>query len=124
MAAKSPAEMHSEFERAFNSGEASAVLALYAEGACLVAQPGQTVHGRAALAEAVGGFLALKGKISIRTRSVIECGDLALTYGDWSLDGTAPDGSAVSMSGRNNEVLRRQADGSWVMVIDNPFGEA
>jgi ketosteroid isomerase-like protein len=124
MAVKTPADMHFEFARAFNSGEASAVLALYEPEACLAAQPGQTVHGQQALREALAEFLALKGRISITTRSIIEAGDLALLYGDWSLVGTGADGSPVSMSGRNNEVARRQSDGSWLMVIDNPFGEA
>jgi uncharacterized protein (TIGR02246 family) len=124
MAAMKPGELHSEFARAFNSGAADAVLALYEPNGSLVAQPGQVVSGQAALREALGGFLALNGTISIETQTVIEAGDLALLYGDWALSGTGPDGSPVSMSGRNNEVARRQADGSWLFAIDNPFGQA
>lgn len=37
--------------------------------------------------------------------------------------GVAPDGSPVTGSGLSVAVLRRQTDGRWLMVIDNPFGE-
>ena len=47
---------------------------------------------------------------------------LALVVGMWSFTGTGPDGEAVKLTGHNADVLRRQADGSWRFVIDNPWG--
>ena len=38
------------------------------------------------------------------------------------LDGTTPDGSPVQMSVHTLEVLRRQRDGTWKYVIDDPYG--
>jgi ketosteroid isomerase-like protein len=47
----------------------------------------------------------------------VEQGDLALLRNDYSLDlGGMP------ITGCTAEVARRQADGSWLYVIDNPFG--
>ena len=44
--------------------------------------------------------------------TVIENGDLALVYGEWSLTGgTDPDGNPVNMEGRSTEIMRRQSDG-------------
>jgi ketosteroid isomerase-like protein len=31
-----------------------------------------------------------------------------------------PDGASISMGGTTAEVLRRQPDGRWLYVIDNP----
>jgi ketosteroid isomerase-like protein len=42
--------------------------------------------------------------------------------GVWSFDGTAPDGETVWLEAKNADVLRRQADGTWRFVIDNPWG--
>jgi ketosteroid isomerase-like protein len=39
----------------------------------------------------------------------------------WQLTATGPDGSPISMTGHSAEVARRQPDGSWRFVIDNPF---
>jgi len=40
----------------------------------------------------------------------------------WSFQGTGPDGAPVTLTGQNADVLRRQSDGSWRFVIDNPWG--
>jgi uncharacterized protein (TIGR02246 family) len=119
-----PEDYHRAFVEAFNAGDAEALMALYEPRASLVAQPGQVVTGTAPLRAALDGFLALKGRMSIETRAVVLAGDLAQTHGQWTLSGTAPDGSPLQMAGRNTEVLRRQPDGSWLCVIDNPFSDA
>ena len=49
-------------------------------------------------------------------------GAVALVVGTWSFDGTGPDGDPVHLEARNADVLRRQADGTWRFVIDNPWG--
>ena len=38
------------------------------------------------------------------------------------MKGTAPDGSAISDSGLSVSVLKRQADKSWRIVLDDPYG--
>jgi uncharacterized protein (TIGR02246 family) len=124
MTVQRPEEIHQAFMAAFNAGDAAALLALYEPDASLAPAPGQVVTGRAAIGEVLAGFLALKGRMSIETVRVIESGDVALLHGAWILSGTGPDGSAIEMAGRNAEVLRRQADGSWLFVVDNPFGDA
>ncbi len=124
MAGQAPESIHQAFMAAFNAGDAAGLLALYEPEASLMPAPGQVVTGRAAIGEALGGFLALKGRMTIETVRVIEAGDLALLHGAWILSGTGPDGSAIEMAGRNAEVVRRQADGSWLFAIDNPFGDA
>jgi len=40
----------------------------------------------------------------------------------WSMAGTTSDGQEIQQSGLSVAVLRRQADGGWKMVIDNPHG--
>jgi ketosteroid isomerase-like protein len=58
----------------------------------------------------------------MRTAAVIENGDLAVAYSDWSLTGgTDPDGNPVNMEARSTDVMRRQSDGSWLDAIDDPY---
>src|SRR5438477_5599019 len=93
---------------------------LYQPDATLVA-PGRTLTGHAAIREAYRDHLALRPRITVETVAVYENGDTALLHGRWIKNGTGPDGSELRMQGRNTEVLRRQADGSWLFYIDNPF---
>jgi ketosteroid isomerase-like protein len=109
--------IHTIFEACFNTGDLDGLLALYEPEAVLNAQPGAPVRGLPAIREALQGFLALGGKIQIKTLSAYEGpGGIGLTHGEWSLEG-----GSVALAGKTAEVLRRQADGRWRYVIDNPW---
>ncbi|HET7755343.1 MAG TPA: hypothetical protein VFK85_15650 [Anaeromyxobacteraceae bacterium] len=45
-----------------------------------------------------------------------------LDAGRWTLEGTGEGGKPVRLEGRSVEVARRQPDGSWLYVMDAPFG--
>ena len=51
--------------------------------------------------------MAMKGTLDITVTRVLEAGGLALVAGAWSFRGTAPDGSAVTLTGPNADVRRR-----------------
>jgi ketosteroid isomerase-like protein len=55
---------------------------------------------------------------------VAQCGDVALLMSKWTLKGTSTEGEPVSIEGQTSDVVRRQADGSWLFAVDNPFGAA
>jgi len=38
--------------------------------------------------------------------------------------GTGPDGRPITVQGTSADVLRKQADGRWLLVIDHPFGRS
>jgi ketosteroid isomerase-like protein len=84
--------------------------------------PGKLAHGLGDICQALDGFIALNGKLDLEVKRVLQVGDLALVLGEWSFEGTSPDGTPVRLGARNADVLRRQADGSWRFAIDNPWG--
>ena len=121
MPARDLKNMHALYASAVNSGSVDAVLELYEDNATFVTGPGTSVSGKPAIREVVLGFLTMKPKMGIETRSIFE-GDpnLALLECRWVLDGTGPDGSPVHLTGTSREVLRRHANGNWLYVIDDP----
>jgi ketosteroid isomerase-like protein len=49
---------------------------------------------------------------------VIDADDnLAMLYSEWTL--TA---NATTLSGKAIQIVRRQSDGTWKIVVDDPFG--
>lgn len=122
MAARTPQDVQTQWAKAFNAADLEGIMALYAPDACLVAQPGQPVQGHEAIREALQGFLSTGAKIRIDADYVVQCQDTALMRGRWQLTGHAPEGKPLDMSGRSSEVVRRQPDGSWVYIIDHPYG--
>jgi uncharacterized protein (TIGR02246 family) len=124
MPAKSPEEVYQLFKRYFSAGDLDSLMSLYDENATMVPQPGQTVSGKAAIREALGLFLSIKGEFRMEACRSISANDVALLFSKWILNGTTPDGSNVSLGGSTSDVVRKQADGTWLFVIDNPFGDA
>ena len=116
---ESPERLHRAFQEAFNRGDLDAVMALYEPDAVLISFDGP-VAGSDAIRERYRFALASYPVIDLQTLSVHRAGDLALLHGKWFLRETGPDGIEVRRQGRNTETARRQADGSWLFVIDNP----
>lgn len=122
MSAKTPQELHTLFVTAFNNSDLDAILALYEPGAALATQSGLTQVGMEKLGDSFRTVIGMKGKMSIETAYAIEADGIALLRGVWSLESMTPVGKPVTMKGHGIEVARRQQDGSWLFVIDHPFG--
>ena len=122
IAALAPEEVDHRLADAFNARDLEAIVALYEPGATFIVQPGQSVTGQSAIRAAVQGLLALKPDLRLEVTRVLQAGDVVLLSSKWTLSGTGPDGKPVLMSGNGVEVVRRQPDGTWRYVIDNPWG--
>jgi len=122
MPARKPEELDVLFVQAFNAGDIEAMMKLYESAASLTPQPGQVVSGTKALREALSGFVARKPRMTLEARTLAEAGGIALTTSKWVLEGTGPDGKPMKAEGQSAEVARRQPDGTWLFVIDNPHG--
>ena len=119
---ETPEQMLEAVVDGINTANYDLLLSLYERDAAFATRPGSLAHGLGDICEALDGFIALNGKLDLKVKRVLEVGDLALVAGEWSFAGTGPDGEPVHLAARNADVLRRQADGSWSFVIDNPWG--
>jgi len=122
--AQRPQDIHKRWAEAFNARDVEALLSLYEPQARIVPKPGEHSVGGSpeVLREVLTGFLAVQGTIEIKTTSVVQTGEIALLRSDWRLKGTGPHGRPVDVAHSSTEVVRRQPDGTWRYVIDNPFG--
>ena len=107
---------------AINKGDLDRALSYYEPDAVIVAQPGQLAQGTDAVRKALEGFISLKPSLHGQAHNVIEAKDIALFCSKWNLVGTSPEGNRVEMSGISSDVLRCQADGRWLIAVDNPWG--
>ncbi len=117
-----PEQVLSSIVDGINSGNLDALMTLYEPQAAFAVQPGDLRHGLPGVAQALAGFLAMRGQLDLEVTRVLEVGDLALVTTVWSFAGTGADGQSVKLGARSADVLRRQTDGSWRFVIDNPWG--
>lgn len=106
----------------FEAGDLDKVMQTYEAGQTIMFQPGEPVTDPDIARQGFEQFLAISPKFSYSGHEVIVQGDIAVHIAPWQMSGTDPEGKSVSADGLSVAVLRRQADGAWKMVIDNPYG--
>jgi len=110
---------------AITSGDVEAALSLYEPGATFAIPAGfgeGSVTGLDGLREALSGFLAMSPELKVNAEKTLLSGETAMVIGNWTLKGRDAEGTDVDANGRYAAVVRRQPDGSWLYVIDNPNG--
>jgi uncharacterized protein (TIGR02246 family) len=115
-----PEALMTTFAQRLNAGDLDGLIDLYDDAAVFEPSPGVVVQGPSQIRVALEQLLTLRPVLTSSVEQVLTAEDLALVVNAWSLVGTAPDGSEVTQSGRSADVLRRQSDGGWLVVIDKP----
>jgi uncharacterized protein (TIGR02246 family) len=105
-----------------NAGDLDSLMTLYEPGAVFATQPGTLTNDLPGIREALSTFVAAKGRLDLKVTRVLEGRDLALVIGVWSFVGTGSDGQPLRLAAKSADFLRRQEDGNWRFVIDNPWG--
>ncbi len=113
-AGMTPGDLHPAVQAAFNNHDVDALVALYEEDAWLFG-PSGPVQGTDGIRAAWTGVMANVASVDVVTQYVIEQGEIALLSNRW----TAAIGDD-EISATTAEVARRQPDGTWKYVIDNP----
>ena len=117
-----PKEFLISYVKKFNSGDISSLISLYETEACFVSETGEVVKGIENVRQYLQSFINMNGRIESKVIGVVQTNDIALVNTDWSFNGSGPDGKAVTITGKATDVLRQQSDGTWRILIDNPWG--
>ena len=109
--ATEPEDLSRLFLERANAGDVEGLVALYEPGAVLAFPPGQLSIGSGAIREAYEKLLAGRPTFGAGDQHPAirnDTGDLALTS------------TRLAGRGATAEVARRQPDGSWLWIIDQP----
>lgn len=122
-----PEDIHAEFAAAANSGDLDRLCALYEEQAVVIAPPGEEGpsdrrEGIAAIRSHLEHLLAMRPTMTILASPTHRHGDLALLSSHWRATVNLPHGGQGELESHGSELARRQPDGSWRLLVDNPGG--
>lgn len=116
-----PSQIHDAFMAATNAKDVDALLALYDTDGVAVELDGSEARGETGMRAMFVGLTGAVAHIDGTTRKLFVAGDVALSSARWTAQIVLPDGTCVEQTGTTAEVSRRQPDGTWRMVIDDPL---
>lgn len=114
-----PSELSELFVRYFNGRDLDSLMALYERSAFFAPSPGEARFGVDAIAGSLQAMAEDGATIALNTRRIQIVGDLAIISNVATVRGTTPDGSPLVTT--TTEIARRQGDGRWLYVFDDPF---
>jgi uncharacterized protein (TIGR02246 family) len=116
-----PAQLLLTLNKYIATRDLDGVLALHDEDAGLVEFGGQVSRGLDELRVSYAAFFATEPDLKVMPLQIIEADGMAVILGSYTLDYTNANGKVVSVSGKFGDMVRQQADGSWLYLLDNPY---
>lgn len=117
-----PEDMNKTFAQAYNSGNVDNIDLLFESEAKVVTYDNSTISGQKEYHQEHLNLLKIGGKMISINQSCIVFENIALLSAEWKINTWNEDGEPLEISGKSTEVIRKQNDGTWLYVIDNPFG--
>jgi ketosteroid isomerase-like protein len=114
-------QLHLLFVDAINAHDLDALMDLYEPDPIGADLDGKTLRGAATMRAFLADFLAVAQKIEATTRKAIATEDVGLLSSRWLAHIRTPDGEELIAEGSSAEVARRQPDGTWRFIIDDPL---
>jgi uncharacterized protein (TIGR02246 family) len=122
MACHAPEDWPRLFEEHLNAGDLDGVIALYEAGATFVQRSGDTLVGRDRIRQVIAGLIATRTRLQSRVLRAVTVDDIAVLYSDFVGVTVDESGGHVDVGHHAIEVLRRQPDGTWMLIVGDPNG--
>jgi len=117
-----PEDMNATFAEAYNSGDIDKLLALYEPDGILVNPTGGHDQGIEQIRKTLEELLRLQGSMISKNIYCIPFENIALLRARFVLQTVGKDGNPIQIVGQTSEVVRKQQDGSWLYIVDHPYG--
>ena len=117
-----PQQMNETFVRAFNSKQIDNLMLLNEPDAVLVRLDGSLARGTDQIRDELCKLLTRGIRAEGHNQFAITYGNIALLRANFTITLLGEDGQETSIKGSSSEVVSQQPDGSWLYIIDHPFG--
>ncbi|MFB7256254.1 nuclear transport factor 2 family protein [Streptomyces nojiriensis] len=115
--AETPEQVGSLFMEYLEAGDIEGLVSLYEPNAHFVPTRGTHLVGTASIRKGLQQLIDTGARLKLELRDIRRVDDIALVSNTATLTGVGP-GPVVSTT---TEILRRQPDGGWAHVVDDPF---
>jgi ketosteroid isomerase-like protein len=122
MPARAPEDWPRLFAERLDAGDLPGAVALYEPDARVVSRAGEVIVGHHGIRGMLAGMIASTTRMQCRVTRVVAIDAIALVYNDWSATAVDESGRATAMRGKAIEIVRRQPDATWRLIVGDPYG--
>ena len=108
---------------AFENKNIEGVMACYEPNATVVFEPESPISEAEVLREMFSRMAMANPVFTYSGHEVFIMGNIATHIAPWRMTAKTPEGTEIEQSGLSVAVLRKQDDGQWLMLFDNPHGQ-
>ena len=117
--AAGPEQLMATFSERAAAGDATGLIELYEPDGVFEPQPGVVLHSTAEIMPALTELASMRPRIDFAWEpDVVIVDEIAIVSNSWTLTAELPDGTPHREGGVSADILHRQPDGTWLVVID------
>ncbi|MBL4593150.1 MAG: DUF4440 domain-containing protein [Flavobacteriales bacterium] len=109
--------------KAFENKDINGIMACYEPKAVVVFEPETPISDIRVLREMFTKMSMTNPVFTYGGHEVFITGNIATHIAPWEMTAKTPAGTEIKQSGLSVAVLRKQDDGKWLMLLDNPHGQ-
>lgn len=112
------------FRNCLKNRDVKAAMSCFDAQGIYIDRDGEEIRERIQIEEAIGNLCALEPEIKGGEPHLSTIGDLSLWLDEWEMIGKTPVGQLIKMNGHTTCLMKRNQEGVWLWLVDNPFGSA
>lgn len=111
------------FLNCVRNGDLKNAMTCFDPEAIYIDRDGNAINGLANIEKLVANLCNMKPDIKVYEHKISPVGnDMMYWLDKWTLTAAAgPDGKPMKMKGASANMMRKNADGHWLWLVDNPF---
>ena len=112
------------FRDCIKNGNTEGALSCFHPEGVYIDREGKELRGLDQIGLAMNEICRLQLNIKGEKPHVTVVDDIAMWLDEWEMTGSAPDGHPIRMTGHTSCIMKRNEEGDWLWLVDNPFGSA
>lgn len=109
------------FRNCIHRGDLKGALSCFDVAATYIERDGQEIRGLANIEKSLESICSWRPEIKGDKQRVTIVGDLAMWMDKYTVKAKMPNGDPVNMDGVTACILKRNHEGIWLWLVDNPF---
>lgn len=110
------------FQNCVRNGDVEGALDCFDDEAIYVTGIGTFVSGKENIRKALEQVCGLKPDLQAQRSTGFTVDNITAWVDEWTMKATLPDGTKLEMRGTSSDILKKQANGNWAYLVDNPYG--